>query len=174
MDMKTVNSMVCLVKLEILESAEELKEILSRQTELKLKQKVQALYWLKIEAADTIEYISTLLGCHRTTVSRWFAKYRKCGMEGLLNKKKIVGRPRKMSSIIENKLIAELEEIEGFNSYNEVQKWLKAVCDIHLPYSTVHRYVYYHLKAKLKVPRPVSSKQKPRDVEQFKKKCQNC
>ena len=52
MDMKTVNSMVCLVKLDILESAEELKEILSRQTELKLKQKVQALYWLKIGAAE--------------------------------------------------------------------------------------------------------------------------
>ncbi|NET24655.1 MAG: helix-turn-helix domain-containing protein [Okeania sp. SIO1I7] len=25
------------------------------------------------------EYISTLLGCHRTTVSRWFATYRKLG-----------------------------------------------------------------------------------------------
>ncbi|MGD1808944.1 helix-turn-helix domain-containing protein [Dapis sp. BLCC M126] len=171
--MKTVNSMVCLVKLDILESAEELKEILSQQTELKLKQKVQALYWLKIGAADTIEYISILLGCHRTTVSRWFATYRKLGIEGLLNKNKIVGRPRKMSSRIENKLRAELEEIEGFNSYNEVQTWLKAVCDIQLPYSTVHRYVYYHLKGKLKVPRPVSNKQNPTDVEEFKKKCQN-
>ena len=40
--------MVCIVKLYLLESAEELKEILSRQTELKLQQKVQkvqALYW---------------------------------------------------------------------------------------------------------------------------------
>ena len=52
MDMKTVNNMVCLVKLDILESAEELKEILSQQTQLKLKQKVQALYWLKIGAAE--------------------------------------------------------------------------------------------------------------------------
>ena len=58
MDIKTVNNMVCLVKLDILESVEELKEILSQQTELKLKQKVQSLYWLKTGAADTIEYIS--------------------------------------------------------------------------------------------------------------------
>ena len=36
--------MVCLVKLEILESADELKIILGQQTELKLKQKIQALY----------------------------------------------------------------------------------------------------------------------------------
>ena len=64
--------MVCVVKLDILESVEELQEILSQQTDSKLKQKVQALYLLKIGAANTIEQISKLLGCHRTTVSRWF------------------------------------------------------------------------------------------------------
>ena len=158
--------MVCFVKLDILESAEELKEILSQQTELKLKQKVQALYWLKIGAADTIEYISILLGCHRTTVSRWFATYRKFGIEGLLKNKKIVGRPRKISPRLEKKLRDELEKIESFNSYNEVQTWLKVMWGIQLPYSTVHRYVYYHLKAKLKLSRPVSSKQNLTDVEQ--------
>ena len=79
--------MVCVVKLDILESVEELQEILSQQTDSKLKQKVQALYLLKIGAANTIEQISKLLGCHRTTVSRWFTRYRKLGMEGLLNKK---------------------------------------------------------------------------------------
>ena len=40
-------------------------------------------------------------------------------MEGLLNKKKIVSRSRKMPSIIEKKLRTELEEIDGFNSYNQ-------------------------------------------------------
>ena len=52
-----------------------------------------------------------LLGCHRTTVSRWFSTYRKLGIEGLLNKKKIIGRPIKISAILENKLRAELEEL---------------------------------------------------------------
>ena len=158
--------MVCVVKLDILESVEELQEILSQQTDSKLKQKVQALYLLKIGAANTIEQISKLLGCHRTTVSRWFTRYRKLGMEGLLNKKKIIGRPRKIPSTIEKQLRNKLEEIENFNSYNEVQKWLKAVYDIQLPYSTVHRYVYYHFKTKLKVPRPVSRKQNPTDFKQ--------
>ena len=84
MAVKIVNNMVCYVKIDIIESAEELKEILSRQTDIKLKQKVQALYWLKIGAVNTIENISILLGCHRTTVSRWFSTYRKLGIEGLL------------------------------------------------------------------------------------------
>ena len=44
------------------------------------------------------------------------------------------------------------------------------IWDIDLPYPTVHRYVRYNLKAKLKVPPPVSSKQNPKDIENFKKK----
>ena len=91
MDIKTVNNMVCIVKLYLLESAEELKEILSRQTELKLQQKVQkvqALYWWKIGVADTIEYIYVWLGCHRTTVSRWFSTYIQLGKRKLIEPEK--------------------------------------------------------------------------------------
>lgn len=157
--------MVCFVKLEIIESAAKLKTILAQQTEWKQKQKVQALYWLKIGAAQTIEQISVLLGCHRTTVSRWFAIYRKVGIEGLLEKKKIVGRPRKISAIAEQKLKSKLEQMESFSSYGEVQTWLKTMWNIDLPYSTVHRYVRYHLKTKLKVSHPVSSKKKPKDID---------
>ncbi|MGB3512809.1 MAG: helix-turn-helix domain-containing protein [Microcoleaceae cyanobacterium] len=157
--------MVCFVKLEIIESAKELKTILGQQTEWKQKQRIQALYWLKIGAAETIEHISVLLGCHRTTVSRWFTIYRKVGIEGLLEKKKISGRPRKISAIAEEKLKFELQQMEGFSSYSEVQIWLKAMWDIDLPYSTVHRYVRYGLKVKLKVQPPLRSKQKLTDVE---------
>ncbi|MDE5096897.1 MAG: helix-turn-helix domain-containing protein [Trichodesmium sp. St16_bin4-tuft] len=159
MAVKIVNNMVCYVKIDIIESAEELKEILSRQTDIKLKQKVQALYWLKIGAVNTIENISILLGCHRTTVSRWFSTYRKLGIEGLLKKKKILGRPRKISPMLEKKLRDELKDTESFKSYNEVQTWLKAMWDINLPYSTVHRYVYYNLNTKLKRSPPISSQQ---------------
>ena len=113
-----------------------------------LSSNVQALYWHLIGAADTIEYISMLLGCHRTTLSQWFATYRKLSIEDLLNNKKIVSKPKKISPILENKLRAELEELEGFNSYNEIQIWLKVLCDINLVYSTVYKYVYKHLKVK--------------------------
>ena len=67
--------------------------------------------------------ISVLLGCHRTTVSRWFTIYKKSGIEGLLSKTKNTGRPRKIPAIVEEKLRSELEVVEGFNSYGEVQTW---------------------------------------------------
>ncbi|MDE5094721.1 MAG: transposase [Trichodesmium sp. St11_bin5] len=110
--------------------------------------KVQALYWHLIGAADTIEYISMLLGRHRTNLSQWFATHIKFSIEDLLNNRKIVSKPKKISPILDNKLRAELEELEGFNSYNKIQIWWKALCDINLVYSTVYRYVYEHLKAK--------------------------
>ena len=43
MDMKTVNNMVCLVKLDILESAEELQEILSRETAIVFQAKTTGI-----------------------------------------------------------------------------------------------------------------------------------
>ena len=43
--------------------------------------------------------------------------------KSLLNKKRVFGRPKKISPMLENKLRAELEVVEGFSSYNEVQTW---------------------------------------------------
>ena len=58
---------------------------------------------------------------------------------------------------------------EGFSSYKEVHQWLATCCEIPVAYRTVHQWTKYRLKAKLKVPRPVSEKQKAGAVEEFKK-----
>ena len=63
----------------------------------------------------------------------------------------------------------ELKDEEGFSSYKEIQRWLKAVHDVEMSYTGVHQLVHYRLKGKLKVPRPVHVKQEPGAVETFKK-----
>jgi putative transposase len=68
------------------------------------------------------------------------------------------------------RLKAELSEPEGFTSYKEVKIWLEAVLDIKVKYDVVHHLVHDKLKAKLKVPRPVSVKQTEGAIEAFKKK----
>jgi hypothetical protein len=67
------------------------------------------------------------------------------------------------------KLSKKLQELEGFNSYKEVHQWLTSCCEVKVAYRTVHQWARYCLKGKLKVPRPVSEKQKPGVVEEFKK-----
>ena len=58
---------------------------------------------------------------------------------------------------------------EGFNSYTEIQTWLKAVEGIEASYKVVHDTVRYRMKAKLKVPRPVGIKYCKEAEEEFKK-----
>jgi putative transposase len=64
-----------------------------------------------------------------------------------------------------------LVDPKGFESYAEVQTWLKASEGIDASYKVVHDTVRYQLKAKLKVPRPQSVKQSVEAKENFKKNC---
>lgn len=57
------------------------------------------------------------------------------------------------------KLLARLKSEEGFSSYGAIVEWLKLECGLEVKYNTVNRFVRQRLKAKLKVPRPVSWKQ---------------
>jgi hypothetical protein len=68
-----------------------------------------------------------------------------------------------------DRLSKELLAPEGFSSYQEVHQWLTTCCEVKVAYRTVHQWTKYRLKGKLKVPRPVSKKQKIGAVEEFKK-----
>jgi putative transposase len=109
------------------------------------------------------------VGRHRTTVSRWLSRYRTGGINSLLVKGKSTGRKSAIATELKAKILRELEEEEGFCSYREVQRWLKAVENVQMSYSGVHKLIRYRLGAKLKVPRPVHLKQKQGAVEEFKK-----
>lgn len=161
------------VKIDIVEPEETLKVLLLKAAEVQEKEKLQVLYWLKTKTVDSVSAIAVLLGRHRTTVQRWLTSYRQGGLEELLREKKSTGRPRLMTQEILDKLLLELQDPSGFESYKEVQKWLSSCCDVQLSYRTVHQWVRYRLQAKLKVPRPVSIKQKEGVVEEFKKNCLN-
>lgn len=160
-------------KIEIAETEETLKALLLKVEKAEEKEKVQTLYWLKTKSVDSVSAIAVFLGRHRTTVQRWLASYRQGGLEELLTEKKSPGRPRIITPEIVEKLEAELKDPEGFESYKEVQKWLLSCCETEVAYRTVHQWVRYRLKGKLKTPRPVSIKQKEGAVEGFKKNCLN-
>jgi hypothetical protein len=68
-----------------------------------------------------------------------------------------------------DKLKQRLAQPQGFNSYGQIQQWLKAECGVVVAYRTVHQTVRYKLNAKLKVPRPRSKNAKPEVQQAFKK-----
>ena len=152
----------------IAESVEELKARMDQQTKAVQRSKLQVLWWLNTGEATTVKQVVQWSGYHRSSVSRWLKQYREGGLDALLAQKPRPGRPRAITGPVLEHLKRELEDPEGFESYGEVQRWLSLLQGQEVPYKTVHKTVRYYLKAKLKVPRPVSEKQEPGAVKAFK------
>jgi putative transposase len=161
------------VRIEIRETTEELKTFMRKEKDVLRHEKLQVLYWLKTQTVDSVSSAAVRVGKHRTTIQRWLSSYRSGGIEELLLQKPRSGRPRIMNSETVERLSKELSQPEGFSSYKEVHEWLTNCCEVKVAYRTVHQWTRYRLKAKLKVPRPVSEKQKSGAVEEFKKNCQS-
>jgi transposase len=155
-------------QIEIKESVEELRVLLKQQKTALNHAKVQALYLLKIEATETVRYLAVMMGRSESTIHYWLQLYRLGGLDKLLEEHPKTGRPKKLKIETVAKVQQELSQLEGFNSYGEIQHWLLACQDIRLSYPTVHRLVRYELAGKLKVPRPYHEYQQPGVVELFR------
>ncbi|PSO87317.1 MAG: hypothetical protein BRC43_09425 [Cyanobacteria bacterium QS_3_48_167] len=119
--------------------------------------------------AQQVNQLTHLSGYHRTTISSWLSKYRQGGLDALLAVRSKPGRPTAITGKIRQQLERKLQDSEGFSSYKEVQRWLHALAVCRCLTLAVHKTVRYHLKAKLKQPRPRSENQLPGAVESFKK-----
>ena len=67
------NLMSGVIKIEILETVDELRQLLQSTETKEVKERVQALYWLKSGQVQTTKTIANLIGKHRVTVSRSLA-----------------------------------------------------------------------------------------------------
>ena len=75
------------VKIEIRETAAELKALLHLEKDAQRHEKLQVLYWLKTQTVETVLSAAVRLGKHRTTIQRWLSSYRSGGIEELLFQK---------------------------------------------------------------------------------------
>ena len=156
-------------KLEIRESAEDLKRMLRGQKTASDKERIQLLYLLKTKQASTIQSASTILGRHRVTLQNWLGNYRKGGLAGLLGHTPRTGRKQSIPQWAQQALIKKLETAEGFESYGEICQWLESQLGVKSNYKTVHHLVHYRLKARPKVARQVSAGKSEEQVEAYKK-----
>ena len=118
---------------------------------------------------ETVQHLAVLLGRGRMTVQRWLKLERVGGLSTLLELRKSPGRPKTISLEVRSHIKEELKDSQGFQSYEEVRRWLLASEGIEASYKVVHEVVRYKLKAKLKAPRPRRIKQNPGVEEDFKK-----
>ncbi len=162
------------LKLEITETAEYLEKSLKRARSGPQKERLQMLWWLKTGQVSEHQELSKRLGRSPACITRWLSQYRSGGLEYLLQVKTAPGAEAKIGGEALEKLQVRLKSEEGFSSYGAIVEWLKQECRLEVKYNTVNRFVREKLKAKLKVPRPVSWKQKAGAIEGFKKTSQAC
>ena len=160
-------------KLDITETVDELKTLLGQQKTAFGKERVQALYLLKLKKVKTIQELAQNLGRDRTTVQRWLRRYRQGGVRELLKLQQSWGRKPEIPQWAQRALNKRLHEREGFDSYGEIQDWLERTLGVSVSYKVVHRTVHYKLRGKLKRPRPQSLGDNPIKAEAFKKTCQS-
>ena len=156
-------------KLEIAETEADLKQRLRSQKTASGKERIQLLYLLKTEQAQTVQEAAALLGRHRVTVQEWLRLYRKGGLAALLSHKPRTGRRQSIPAWAQEALTKRLQQSDGFNSYGEICQWLETQLGISACYKTVHQLVHYRLKAAPKVARPVSVANTEQRVEAYKK-----
>lgn len=76
--------MAGICKIEIAETEEELKKLLSQQKTGAGKERLQLLYLLKTKKVQTVTEAASLLGRNRVTLQDWLKKYRDGGLVELL------------------------------------------------------------------------------------------
>ena len=64
------------VRIESVETPEELKDLMRQEKDAVRQEKLLVLYWLKTKMADSVLSAAMRLGKHRTTIQRWLSSYR--------------------------------------------------------------------------------------------------
>lgn len=154
-------------KIEIHESSEALLSLMKQQKKLPLRERVQALYLLKSQEADSIAHVARILGHNRVTVQRWLSEYQRSGLKGLLAPKAHGGRQASIPPWAQTKLKKRLQQPRGFASYGEIVDWLASECGVKVRYWVVYDLVRKRWGAKLKRPRSLHSEQQSEEVERF-------
>ncbi len=143
---------------EITESAEELKELLRRETRGRQKQRLQALYLFKTGRAKSRTEVGQFLGVGRRAVGEWLDRYEAEGLCGMLEIRTHTNRPRSLTAEQEEALRQKLSEPEGFESWGAVQAWVNETFGLALPYTTVYGIAHDEMGARLKVARKSHTK----------------
>ena len=144
--------MASVYNVEVKESDEELKELLRTQSKASKRDRLRALYLQRTGKVQSRRQLAEMLGCAESTIYRWFKKYQKQGLEGLLAVKTSPGRPAKISGEALRDLNKQLKTRTGFGSYGEIQEWLAEQHQLETAYSTVHATVRYRLQVRNALP----------------------
>lgn len=153
------------------ESHEELLKLFNTMPDRERRNRVHALFIVKMGYCRTRKAIATALDVERKTVERWFKLYEQAGLQSLvISHRDRCGKTPRIQGDVLSQLNERLTHPEGFHGYQSICAWLKEQHGLDVPYTTVHATVSVKLKARPKVARKSNVKKDPFHEELFKKK----
>jgi transposase len=135
------------------ETPAELKALLTDERDAQKHQRLQALYLLQTQQARTRHQVARRLGVNRDTIGRWLTAYASGSLAQMLTIAKAPGQAPLLSPTMQHALRDRLTQPPGFASDKAIWEWLRQEYGLAIAYKTVHKFVRYTLRAKLKVPR---------------------
>ena len=156
--------------LEILETENELKKLISKQIKQKNKDRIRSLLYIKTEKYGTREELCSILGYHIRSMERWLAKYKEGGMQMMLIPDVLERKSKIVIPEIHDGLSKRLNDPQiGFSSYVEAQQWVEEEFGVKITYHWLREYMVKKFKTKIKQPRKSHIKKDDQAVEAFLK-----
>jgi transposase len=139
--------------LVVWEDADQLRKLMSQQSDSRLRTRLQMLYLLRIGAATNRCEVARLLGVSRETVGSWLHLYECGGLAALL---RLGQAPGAVSSLPPQVLAGMREKLAqplGCASFRELHRWVEQTYQIRTTYRVVHYTATAVLGARLAVAR---------------------
>ncbi len=140
------------------EDADIHKQRLQHERDGRKKPRLQMLYLLASEQAQTRMEVAQLLGVHRNTIGHWLRRYEGGGLVALLQMYRPAGKPRSLPPDVLAAIAQALRQPAGFASYETLRQWVRQTYHLEVNDHTLYPIVRTRFKAKLKVPRPSHTK----------------
>ncbi len=158
-------------KIEVIQSVIELRELLIKTKNYKLKQRIKGLIYFKENPDNTQEQISNMLGIGYSTYRMWLKDYNTYGIDYYLTIKP-KGKPKSIISVQLHKALEQKvkDSKNPFKGYWEVVNWIEVNFNQKVNYQTIRKYLIKNFGTKLKTPRKSHYKKDEQAIEAFKKK----
>lgn len=153
----------------VAESVEELQDLLKANRKAHLHRRIHLLLLIRSGQVETRKQAAKHLAIHRNTIRNWLRAYQSDGLQGLLHFQQAAppAEQKTLPEPVYQDLQNRLDEGGFAGGYLEARCWLRDEFGMEVSYKTLHRILYYRLKAKLKRARPSHAKKNEAEVAAF-------
>jgi len=160
-------------KITIKENLETLKTRYKKESNSKLKLRIQCLIYTKEVKYTTQTILATHIGIDYSSLKRWLKQYNEEGLESYLSIKSGGNKASIISEEIHKKLSDKLNDSAApLKGYWEAQQWVRDNFGLEIKYNTLRTYLIRHFKTKIKAPRKSHYKKDDQAIEAFFKTSQ--